>query len=364
MRDQALALLERFLLTHSPSGEEREMEQACLDELEGVCSRVWQDEAGNVVGLIEGKTDAPPLRIMAHKDEIGCIVARIEANGKMRLEALGGAQAWVYGEGPLDVLGDEVVTGILGIGSKHCSALSPDIHAAKTNKPMSWDAARLDCKLTRDELAEKGIGIGTRVCLSRSRKPLTVMGDYVAGYAMDDKAAVAAAVLVARLLKASRKKPQQDVYLCMTSAEEVGIHGAPYAARTLPGDTVIAVDVAPVAPEYPIEPGPEPVILYKDGAFIYHKGLSDELGAISESLGHQPQRMVVRGYGSDASYVAKYGLAGKVAAVCMATENTHGCEVIHIDSVVRCAEVLASYAAGSPVKSARRAKKKGARKRG
>ncbi len=363
MRAKALKLLERLLPTHSPSGDEGEMEAACLDELDGLCAKVWQDDARNVIGLIEGSGDASALRLMAHKDEIGCMVARIDDDGKMRLEALGGAAAWAYGEGPMDVLGDEVVTGILGIGSKHVSPLSADIHATKTDTPMNWDKVRLDCKLTREELEAKGIRIGTRVCLARSRKAPIRMGDYIAGYAMDDKAAVAVLVLAAQMLKTARKKPERDMYLIMTSAEEVGIQGAAYAARTLPGDDVIAVDVAPIAPEYPTKPGPDPVMLYMDGAFIYDKGMSDDLCDMSEKLGHSPQRMAVRGYGSDATYVSKYGLAGRVAGVCMPTENTHGCEIIHIDSVVRCAELLAAYAAGGPVKPAPR-KKKGAKKRG
>ena len=65
MRDDALKLLERLLLTHSPSGDEREMEEACLDELDGLCTRVWQDDAGNVIGLIEGRSNGKPVRLMA-----------------------------------------------------------------------------------------------------------------------------------------------------------------------------------------------------------------------------------------------------------------------------------------------------------
>jgi putative aminopeptidase FrvX len=316
-----------------------------------------------VIGLIEGSGDGPAVRLMAHKDEIAALVARIEDDGKLRLEPLGGSLPWVYGEGPLDVLGDEIVTGILGIGSKHVSALSADVHAAKTSQPLSWDKVRLDCKLTPSELAKKGITVGTRVCLSRARKAPTQLGDYVAGYALDDKAAVAVLILAARLLEQAGKRPQQDTYLCMTSAEEPGCVGGIYAARSLPGDTVIAVDVAPVAPEYPIEAGPRPVVFYMDAIFIYDKGLSDSLCEVSSRLGHDPQRMVVRGYGSDASAAAKHGLAGKSALIGFATENTHGCEIAHLDGLVNCAELVASYVAGTTIRTKRPSAKKGAKKR-
>ena len=364
MRDQLAELLGRLLTTHSPSGCEQEMEALCLAELEGVCSRVWQDEAGNVIGLMPGRQEGPGLRLMAHKDEIGCLVARIEDDGRMRLEPLGGAAAWVYGEGPFDVLGDEIVTGVVGIGSKHVSHLSADVHAAKTSQPLSWEKVRLDCKLSREQLAAQGITIGTRVCLSRSRKAPLFLGDYVAGYALDDKAAVAALILAARLLRKAGETPRQDTYFVMTSSEEVGISGGAFAARTLPGDVVIAVDVAPVAPEYPVLPGPNPVIVYMDGVFIYDKALADGLCRVAGALGLEPQRLVVRGYGSDASVVAKSGLAGRTALIGIPTENTHGCEIAHLDSVIHCAELVASQAAGTTVRSARRAARKGAKKRG
>ena len=364
MKDELKELLQRLLLTHSPSGHEREMNELCLAELEPLCSRVWQDEAGNVIGLVEGSGDGPPVRLMAHKDEIGCLVARIEDDGKMRLEPLGGSVPWVYGEGPLDVLGNEIVTGILGIGSKHVSALSADIHAAKTSQPLSWDKVRLDCKLSREELARKGITIGTRVCLSRARKAPTFLGEYVAGYALDDKAAVAVLLLAARLLQETSRKPRQDTYICFTSAEEPGCVGGVYAARSLPGDIVIAVDVAPVAPEYPVEIGARPVVFYMDATFIYDKPLADELCTLSAKLGVEPQRMVVRCYGSDASAAAKHGVAGRSALVGFPTENTHGCEIAHPEALVNCAHLVASYAAGALIKPRKPAATKGARKRG
>jgi putative aminopeptidase FrvX len=290
------------------------------------------------------------------------MVARIEDDGKIRLEPLGGSLPWVYGEGPLDVLGDEIVAGILGIGSKHVSALSADIHAAKTSQPLSWDKVRLDCKLSREELAKRGITIGTRACVSRARKAPTWLDEYVAGYALDDKGAVAVLLLAARVLKEARRKPRQDTYICFTSTEEPGCVGGVFAARSLPGDVVIAVDVAPVAPEYPVEIGARPVIFYMDATFIYDKPLADELCALSAKLGVEPQRMVVRGYGSDASAAAKYGLAGRSALIGFPTENTHGCEIAHPDALVNCAHLVASYVAGTVIKPRKAAK--GAKKRG
>jgi putative aminopeptidase FrvX len=339
------------------------MDRACLEELGPLCSRVWQDEAGNVVGLLEGGTHDSPVRLMAHKDEIGGMVARIDDDGKMRLEPLGGAVAWVYGEGPLDVLGEEVITGILGVGSLHISELSADIQAAKTHRPLAWDVCRLDCKLDRKQLAKRGITVGTRVCVSRSRKRPLYLGDYVAAYGLDDKASVAVLLLAARMMKEAGQRPSRDTYLCLTSAEETGIAGAPFAARTLPGDTAIAVEVAPVAPEYPIEPGPNPVVIYKDGQGIYDKALSDELCALATRLRLEPQRLAVRCFGSDTSTLFKYGLAGRVAALAFATENTHGCEIAHLDSMVNCARMLVAYLGGKAL-PAQRAPKKGAKRRG
>ena len=104
----------------------------------------------NVDKAAAGREDA--IIIASHKDEVATMVERIEEDGRVRLDPLGGIRPWRYGEGPFDLLGDETVTGVLSVGSTHSSARSPDIAAAKVGKALDWEMCYVQCGLTRDEL--------------------------------------------------------------------------------------------------------------------------------------------------------------------------------------------------------------------
>ena len=104
------------------------------------------------------------------------------------------------------------------------------------------------------------------------------------GYGLDDKAGVAILILAAELLRSSGRRPALDLYLAVTSAEETGCGGGAYVSRTIPASTQIAIEIAPVAEEYPVALSPDPVILYKDVTMQYHKGLADQLSQTADEV--------------------------------------------------------------------------------
>ncbi len=342
---QLRALLDRLLVTHSPPGDEREMEELVQSELEEAGVEVERDPHDNIVGKVPGISAEDAIHVLTHKDELGTIVRKIEEDGKIWLEPLGGAYAWAYGEGPMDLLGDEVVTGVLCVGSKHSSALSQRVHKAKTG-PLNWDLCYIDCKLDRKALEKKGVTPGTRAVVARSRKQPLYLGDHVAGYGLDDKALMAVLLLAAQCV-VREGPPPRDVYLVATSCEEVGVSGGAYATQELPGNVTVALDIAPVAEEYPIELDGRPVVLYKD-TFIYHKGLSDHLCELADEIGVGHQRGLFRSMGTDASHATRYGHVGKAAALGIATENTHGYEITRLDAILNCAKLLSAFLLEDP----------------
>lgn len=343
MNELLKKLLDEVLVTHSPPGQEEEMVEAVQPHLEEYCDEVWQDAHLNLIGKISGETDEGAIIIATHKDEVATMVERVDEDGKVHLDPLGGIRPWRYGEGPFDLLGDEIVTGVLSVGSTHTSARSPDIHAAKTGKPLDWEMCYVQCGLTREELKARGVDIGTRGCVGRSRKTPMHMGERVCGFGLDDKAAVVANLLAAKLVSESARPPR-TVYFAVTSSEEGGCSGGQYVARTLPADTMIAVEIAPIAPEYDIKMSPAPVVFYKD-SYAYDKALCDLLVAIGEDLGCGSQRGIFRSLGTDVSIALKAGLVGRGACIGFPTENTHGYEMSNMESIGNCARVLARYVA-------------------
>ncbi len=343
MNELLREMLDRFLVTHSPVGQEEEMAEAARPYLEEYCDEVWEDAHDDLIGRIAGASDEGAIAVVAHKDEIGCMVERIEDDGRVQIDDMGGMQAWRYGEGPFDLLGDEVVTGVLSVGSTHVSARSSDIHKAKTTTPRNWEVSRVVTGLSREELAERGVRVGTRALVARSRKTPLYLGDRVCGYGLDDKGAVAATLLGARALSEGAPPPV-DAYFAITSAEEGGCSGGQYVAHNLPIETMIAVEVAPVAPEYDIEMTPAPVVVFMD-RFIYTRSICERLCALGDELGCGHQRTILRTFGSDASIAYQSGAIGRAACIGFPTENTHGYEIAQFEAIANCGRLIAAYLA-------------------
>jgi putative aminopeptidase FrvX len=336
-------LLAKLLVTHSVSGYEAEMERLCLDLLTPLAERVWRDAQGNVIAQLSSKP-GPRLGFLAHKDEVAALVARIEDDGKMQLEPVGGTLPWVYGEGPWEVIGAEPIRGFINIGCMHTSDQSPGIYAIKAGKAPSWPDVRLDCKMAPADLAARGVTVGSPACVARERKEPVYFGDYVGGYALDDKAGVAAAILAAALLRERAIDLPGSVFVVVTSMEEIGITGGVFIPRTLELDAAVALEVAPVAPEYPIETGEAPVVIFKDVLSVYHRGLSRLLARVAEEVTGSVQRQVVRNFGSDTAGASRAGTLAMSACLAFPCENTHGFEVAHLGGIANCARVAADFA--------------------
>lgn len=105
-RAELLSTLERLIVAHSPSGAESEVDRIVEEAFRSRADEVYRDEAGNIVGVLKGGRKGPGVAVTGHKDEIGMIVKRVEADGRLRVRNVGGAQPWAIGEGPVDCSGN------------------------------------------------------------------------------------------------------------------------------------------------------------------------------------------------------------------------------------------------------------------
>ena len=341
-RDELVGLLEQLLLTHSPSGHEREIDELLLPHFQRYVDDVRQDRAGNIVGLVRGESSDEPLGLVTHKDELGMIVKRVLPDGKLKMETTSSAQPWIYGEGPVDLLGDgAIVQGVLSFGARHVSPASHGVHAGRDGRLPSWQQVWISTGLTRDELREKGVQIGTPGVIGRQRKPPIRLGDCIAGYGLDCKGSLA--ILVAVMAGVAGRRPARDLYFVATAREEEGVMGGCYMARTLGLEHAVAIEVGPVAAEYDTTNCDRPILLYKDAAGVYNEAGNRALAAAAAAVGLDVQRAVITSFGSDASFPVKYGQLPRGNCICFPTENTHGYEVASVSGIVNTARVLAQF---------------------
>jgi putative aminopeptidase FrvX len=337
--DELFQVVSELVMLHSPSGNESAINQWLLKKFDQLGVKAWHDRADNIIAKIPGKNSEHAIAITAHKDEIGMIVKNLCNNGRIEVRKLGGSFPWVYGEGVVDILGDkQTISGILSFGSRHISHESPQ-KEFQENKALTWEDVWIETKCNDEELSDAGIRPGTRVVVGKHRKQPFRLKDYIASYTLDNKASIAILLALAETVK----NPPFDVYLVASAKEEVGAIGALYFSQRQPLDALIALEICPLAPEYPIADYPFPVLLSQDGYGIYDEGLNQEIREASDRAHVPLQLAIISGFGSDASIAMKFGHISRGACLGFPTQNTHGYEITHLGAIGNCIRVLQAY---------------------
>jgi putative aminopeptidase FrvX len=337
--EQLFKIIEELVMHHSPSGAEAEINQLLLQRFAALGVEVWCDRADNIIAKIPGLNSERAIAITAHKDEIGAIVKTVGEAGRVEVRKLGGAFPWVYGEGVVDLLGDNAtISGILSFGSRHVShESSQKVQQEETS--VKWENAWIETKLTTEELETAGIRPGTRMVIGKHRKRPVRLKDHIASYTLDNKASVAILLAIAQTLK----QPVVDVYLVASAKEEVGAIGALFFTQNQRLDALIALEICPLANEYPVKDGKDPVILVQDAYGIYDETLNGQLRHNAKQLGMPVQLTTLSGFGSDASIAMKFGHVARAACLAFPTQNTHGYEIAHLGAIANCIDLLTAF---------------------
>lgn len=340
-RDELLALLAELVACHAPPGEEGEIDSIIRREFETTGLKVWQDEATNIYAHLPGA--GPKVMVCAHKDELGMIVTHIQPDGRLKVANIGGALPWKYGEGPVDVLADDgnAVRAILSVGSVHTR--TGPIAELKSSRALTWDMVTLFTGLTPDQLAAKGVHVGSRAVVARERKAIQHLGDYIASYALDDRMGLVSIIAgLKELAQTTQTGDRPDCYFVATHGEEIGMLGAIRAAQVLQPDICVALDTSPVTHDTPTALDARPIIWYGEAAYN-NKVDCDALLRLAAELGFGAQPSVYSGAGSDAGRVKQAGLAGRTVAFGFPRDNSHGYEIAHPDSLANVTRLLVAY---------------------
>jgi putative aminopeptidase FrvX len=332
--------LRELVLLQGPSGREGPVDaylRAALPGLRG-------DATGNLVLRIAGSGERPAVAVAAHKDEIATVVRRVEADGRCRVRGLGDTHPWVWGETPLELLGDvETVPGVLSFGARHVSEESAQRKQVDGKEPLRWEDAWVETRRSAGELAAAGVRAGTVAILPAHRREPTRLGSegaWIAAPNLDDRVGVLVLLLLAERLA----DPPGDVELVFSTREEVGCQGVRrYLRGAADVEALVAVEVHPVAPEYGVEAGPDPVVLAGDAVTLFDERTTRELTAAGERAGVAVRHALPSRYGCDASRAYHEGLVDRAGAVAMTTDNTHGLEIVHLDAPERAARLLQAW---------------------
>ncbi|SDB57440.1 M42 family metallopeptidase [Bauldia litoralis] len=336
----ALEFIRRAMQCHSPSGVENEINRLLVLEIETLRLKPQTDGADNIFIEIPGEDNSRKVIVTAHKDELGMLVRRIDTKGVIEIDRLNGAYPWVYGEGPVDIIGDcEIVQGVLGFGSRHVSEPSPTFYL-QGDRALLWSDARIETKLSSSKLANLGVRVGSPVVLGRPRKSLLQLpDDFIAGYALDNRASMAVLLLAMTHLG----RPRFDTIFAFTSKEELGGVGALHLFSYKHPTDVIALEILPESEQCEVSKRHAPHLLVRDGHGIYDDRLNREIFSRGSLHGIEINYAILARGGSDGSIAMKYGAVPRAANLCMPTSNSHGFEITSLRAIISTFKVLQSF---------------------
>ena len=333
-------LLERLSLAAAPSGEERAVAVLLREAFAEAGLGVAVDRAGNLRARIRGTVPGTPVSaVLAHMDEVGLIVRRVEPDGFVRVARIGGIGRRSLAARPVQALGAHgLVPGVLGVQSHHLT----DPAQAQTIPPI--EHAYVDVG-ARDaaEVAALGVAVGTKLVFDAPFRRLA--NACVSGKAMDNRALCLVLVELARRFAAA--PPGGDVVLVGTVREEFNLRGALAATTEIRPDLALVLDVTP-AGDTPdlhnandVRLGGGPAVKHYDfhgrgalAGYIAPPNLAARLHAAGAEISVATQREAIVGLVTDAAEIASLPEAPVVACLSVPVRYTHApIEMLALDDL-------------------------------
>lgn len=229
-------VLEKLVMLEGLSGYESKVANAMKEFFAPYADEVVGDRAGNVIAKFTGtETDAPTVMIAAHMDSLGFVIRRIEDNGFLQFDRLGGIPEKVLPALQVSVgtVDGNYIPGIIAVKAHH---ITPPEEKMKVD---GFRSLFIDIGAkSKEEVLAAGIRVGCPVVYKPSFTRL--MGDRVTATTLDDRAGCTALVGIAEQLH--KQRPKSTTYLVASVWEEFNIRGAVIAARKVKPDICIYLD--------------------------------------------------------------------------------------------------------------------------
>jgi len=189
-----------------------------------------------VIATFDGEPEAPSVMLFAHMDQLGFFVRRIEPDGLVRVERMGGlSERAMAAQAVMLCVGEgRDVPGIIMNKAHH--ATTPD------EKYMVLTAPQITIDTghgSKAALEAAGVQIGTPVVYRP--QVIELDGNRIAGTSVDDRAGCAVLLEIARGLALRMDGP--TVHLVFSVQEEFNLRGAVVAAQSLSPDIALQIDL-------------------------------------------------------------------------------------------------------------------------
>ncbi|ANU26631.1 M42 family metallopeptidase [Planococcus versutus] len=331
-----------------PSGFEQDVQRFIKNEIQDKVDRLEVDPLGNLIATVKA-TDSqmPSILLAAHADEIGFIVKKIEPNGTLRFEQLGGFDNRILLAQPVTIKSSQsYIEGVIG-------ALA--VHYVKWDDPKRIDSHRdlyIDVGASSaEEVLEMGIKVGQPISYGSKLK---MAGDgkrnRVIGKALDDRAGCAVLIKLITNLKSNKTVKHGDIYCVFTVQEEVGLRGASVLSQGLQPDFALAIDTTPTSDTYDVlmtgtrKLGEGPCIKIADKSLISHPLVTNLLEKVAVEKEIPYQQEIFMGIGTDAGAIHMTATGVSTGAISIPSRYTHTpIEIVDLDDLENSVRLVEAF---------------------
>ena len=315
--------LKKLVSIDSPTGYTKAAAAHTMDRLRELGFTPELTNKGCILCCLGG--EGRPVVFSAHLDTLGCMVAEVKGNGRLRLTRVGGMNA-----NNAECENAKVYTrdGKVYEGCFQMNDPSVHVNGEYSKQERNWDNMELvldEFTDSKDATEKLGIATGDYVCFD-PRFRVTESG-FIKSRFLDDKLSVAILLDLARRIKEEDIKLTRKVYIFITVFEEVG-HGC---SSGIPEDAldIISVDMGCVGQglacrEHQVS------ICVKDSHGPYNYDLTGELIETAKRLRLDYELDVYPYYGSDADAALDAGYDLRHGLIGAGVYASHGYERSHV----------------------------------
>lgn len=200
------------------AGYEKQVSRYLVSQFEQMDYSVYIDGIGNVICHKEVEPSLPTVGLIAHMDEIGFVVKKIEDNGLLRIHNLGGIFSQTLLAQEVKVYDKSLEVFQSG------TILAPPIHQlndAQKKEALAIDTMYVDIGLSsKQSVLDSGIEVGAMVVVVSDFK---MINECIMSKAIDDR--YGCAMLLSHA-KENECVHDYNLMYIFTTQEEVGLRGA------------------------------------------------------------------------------------------------------------------------------------------
>ncbi len=335
-------LLAELISIPGPCGLEHRVIRYLYDRLKDKVDEIKVDGLGNLIVSKKGALPGPHLVVSAHSDEVGFIVKKIEPNGLIRFEKLGGHDDRILLSETVVLTGDKgSIPGVIGTISAHMMKFDNTQHI-RNYREMYIDCGAKDAA----EVERLGIHIGDPITWST---PFTEAGESRAyGHAFDDRCGCA---LLAKMFEdADFSKVHGTVTGVFSTQEEVGLRGAETASHVIDADVALALDTTAVSDTFEgmmdrtLGLGNGAGIKVMDSSLIASRAVWKKLEKVAKENNIPYQLEIFTGIGTDAGILHRGAKGTPSSCISIPSRYAHSSiEMIDMNDFQACYDLFLAF---------------------